>query len=350
MPRWFGPADTIYTAHRTDNELDIKAGFGSTGSDYFRWFRRFGWSIWSHSTFWCNFGERIPSLFFLGLGTDTFIGCGVAAGIAAAFGAPIAGVIFAHEAVLRHFSLRAIVPISIASITSVWFSDYFFEVTSIFDLGAAQFQLVTLAPIALLCGPIFGIAAIVLMSLTRFLSRQATASALSPMKLSLLAALIVGIIGGFMPEVLGLGTEIVQKTLRLDYSVHFLAFLFALKIIATSICLGLGLFGGIFSPALFVGAAIGALIGQILAPLVGLVTAVALAVSGMAAVASAVIGAQCRVLIVLELTGSYQLALCVMLSVMSCILITSLVFGHSYFDRQLLDRGIDVTKGRGQSR
>ena len=234
--------------------------------------------------------------------------------------------------------MRAIVPISIASITSVWFSDYFFEVTSIFDLGAAQFQLATLAPIALLCGPIFGIAAIVLMSLTRFLSRQATASALSPMKLSLLAALIVGIIGGFMPEVLGLGTEIVQKTLRLDYSVHFLAFLFALKIIATSICLGLGLFGGIFSPALFVGAAIGALIGQILAPLVGLVTAVALAVSGMAAVASAVI--RCApiagVLIVLELTGSYQLALCVMLSVMSCILITSLVFGHSYFDRQLL--------------
>ena len=350
MPRWFGPADTIYTAHRTDNELDIKAGFGSTLAAIIS--AGSGASVGQYGPI-VHFGATLGSVFrryfSLGLGTDTFIGCGVAAGIAAAFGAPIAGVIFAHEAVLRHFSLRAIVPISIASITSVWFSDYFFEVTSIFDLGAAQFQLATLAPIALLCGPIFGIAAIVLMSLTRFLSRQATASALSPMKLSLLAALIVGIIGGFMPEVLGLGTEIVQKTLRLDYSVHFLAFLFALKIIATSICLGLGLFGGIFSPALFVGAAIGALIGQILAPLVGLVTAVALAVSGMAAVASAVIGAPIAgVLIVLELTGSYQLALCVMLSVMSCILITSLVFGHSYFDRQLLDRGIDVTKGRGQ--
>ena len=350
LPRWFGPADTIYTAHRTDNELDIKAGFGSTLAAIIS--AGSGASVGQYGPI-VHFGATLGSVFrryfSLGLGTDTFIGCGVAAGIAAAFGAPIAGVIFAHEAVLRHFSLRAIVPISIASITSVWFSDYFFEVTSIFDLGAAQFQLATLAPIALLCGPIFGIAAIVLMSLTRFLSRQATASALSPLKLSLLAALIVGIIGGFMPEILGLGTEIVQKTLRLDYSVHFLAFLFVLKIIATSICLGLGLFGGIFSPALFVGATIGALIGQILAPLVGLVTAVALAVSGMAAVASAVIGAPIAgVLIVLELTGSYQLALCVMLSVMSCILITSLVFGHSYFDRQLLDRGIDVTKGRGQ--
>ena len=53
------------------------------------------------------------------------------------------------------------------------------------------------------------------------MSKQATASALSPLKLSLLAALIVGIIGGFIPEILGLGTEIVQKTLRLDYSVPF---------------------------------------------------------------------------------------------------------------------------------
>ena len=169
MPRWFGPADTIYTAHRTDNELDIKAGFGSTLAAIIS--AGSGASVGQYGPI-VHFGATLGSVFrryfSLGLGTDTFIGCGVAAGIAAAFGAPIAGVIFAHEAVLRHFSLRAIVPISIASITSVWFSDYFFEVTSIFDLGAAQFQLATLAPIALLCGPIFGIAAIVLMSLTRF--------------------------------------------------------------------------------------------------------------------------------------------------------------------------------------
>ena len=65
-----------------------------------------------------------------------FIGCGVAAGIAAAFGAPIAGIIFAHEAIIRHFSMRAIIPISIASISSVWFSDLMFENEIVLDLLA----------------------------------------------------------------------------------------------------------------------------------------------------------------------------------------------------------------------
>ena len=62
------------------------------------------------------------SLAKVSLSKDVMIGCGVAAAIAAGFNAPIAGVIFAHEAVLRHFSFRAIAPIAIASITSDWFS------------------------------------------------------------------------------------------------------------------------------------------------------------------------------------------------------------------------------------
>jgi CIC family chloride channel protein len=67
----------------------------------------------------------------------------------------------------------------------------------------------------------------------------------------------------------------------------------------------------------------------------------------MAAVSSAVIGAPLSaVLIVLELTQSYQYAVAAMMAVMVCSLITARVFGQSYFDRQLLDRGIDLAKGR----
>ena len=67
----------------------------------------------------------------------------------------------------------------------------------------------------------------------------------------------------------------------------------------------------------------------------------------MAAVSSAVIGAPITaVIIILELTQSYTYAVAVMVSVMLCSLITHRLFGHSFFDRQLLDRGINLLKGR----
>ena len=77
----------------------------------------------------------------------------------------------------------------------------------------------------------------------------------------------------------------------------------------------------------------------------------ALSICGMAAVASAVIGAPVAgVLIILELTMNYDFALVAMISVVASIMVTNLVFGHSFFDRQLLDRGIDVSQGAGISK
>ena len=72
-------------------------------------------------------GSLIRRILGTAISTDVFIGCGVAAAIASGFNAPIAGVVFAHEAILRHFSIRAIVPISVASISAAWFSKEFFR-------------------------------------------------------------------------------------------------------------------------------------------------------------------------------------------------------------------------------
>jgi CIC family chloride channel protein len=68
----------------------------------------------------------------------------------------------------------------------------------------------------------------------------------------------------------------------------------------------------------------------------------------MAAVAAAVIGAPVAgVLIILEMTMSYEFALAAMLSVVVSTMVSNTIFGHSFFDRQLLDRKIDVSQGRG---
>jgi CIC family chloride channel protein len=108
------------------------------------------------------------------------------------------------------------------------------------------------------------------------------------------------------------------------------------------------MFGGVFSPAMFVGVTAGAVVGRLLALLGLSVAGPGLAICGMASVAAAVIGAPVAgVLIILEMTMSYEFALAAMLSVVVCTMVSNVIFGHSFFDRQLLDRKIDVSQGRG---
>ena len=132
-----------------------------------------------------------------------------------------------------------------------------------------------------------------------------------------------------------------------EFALSLLVAVLIAKLLMTALCIGFGLFGGVFSPSLFIGVAAGALAGQLMTLFGFADIASIISVAGMAAVSSAVIGAPVTaVIIVLELTQSYAYAVAVMVSVMLCSLITNRLFGHSFFDRQLLDRGIDLLKGR----
>ena len=350
IDRWHGPADSIYAAHRTDNELDLRAGIGSTLAAFISLgggapvgqygpLVPFGAAIGSYLSELCG-SRRITA--------DVFIGCGVAAAIAAGFNAPIAGVVFAHEAVLRHFSFRAITPIAIASITSAWFSSAMFGGQPIFQIDVVLPDLLPLVPILLASGLFFGLIAILFMKLLFAGGKMAAGTGLSPLPLGLLAAVLCGAVGMFVPEVLGLGVGTVNAILENGYFVGFLLVLLVLKLIVTSLSIGFGLFGGVFSPALFIGAAAGGFAAKIIA-LAGFASAPQLlAVAGMAAVAAAVVGAPIAVvLIVLEFTMSYEFAVAAMLSVVVATLLSSLLYGHSFFDEQLVRRGIDLSQGRG---
>ena len=349
ISRWHGPADSIYAAHRTDNELDVRAGFGSTLAAFIS--ASGGASVGQYGPL-VHFGATMGSFIRQATGgvltTDVFIGCGVAGAIAAGFNAPIAGVIFAHEAILRHFSMRSIVPIALASVSAVWFSDRLFGVVNLFMMDSAGLDMSAVLPAALVVGPLFGLVAIAFMLAVRRSARFAAQSGWSPARLVLTAAVITGLVGMFVPEILGLGTGPLTEMLHGGFDIRFLGLLLVLKLAATALCIGFGLFGGVFSPALFVGAAAGAICGRVLAAMGVAGAAPALAICGMAAVASAVIGAPLSgVIIMLELTMSYEFALAAMLSVMVSLLVSNQLFGHSFFDRQLADRGIDVSLGRG---
>ena len=349
VDRWNGPADTIYAAHRTDNELDLKVGYlssltallsasGGAAIGLYGPLVHLGGTI----------GTTLKKLTRDLLSIDVFLGCGVAGAISAGFGAPLAGIIFAHEAILRHFSMRALAPISIASFTANAVTEKIFKKSSAFETNIISPELANILPASLICSPIFAISAIIFMLSMRWFAQTLPKFKIAPTLLIFFGAIICGLVGVFFPEVLGLGTASIVNMLAGEFSIDFVLTILILKILLTSICLASGLFGGIFAPALFIGTATGSILGQIFSLFGFSGTSAILPFCGMAAVGGAIIGAPITaVLIILEMTSSYELGVATMASVAGCCLITHLFFGHSFFDRQLMDRGINVHLGRG---
>ncbi len=349
LERFHGPADSIYAAHRTDNELDVKRGLASTFSAFIS--ASGGASVGQYGPlvhFGATIGSYLKQVTRSTLTTDIFIGCGVAGAIAAGFNAPIAGILFAHEAVIRHFSLRAVTPIAISSLVASSFSQYIFGDFQVFEVALIPPDLLSVVPLALLLGPVFGLTAVILMMSIRKSTQWGVKSGLGYKKLTLLAAFICGSVGIFVPEILGLGGDTVQNILSGSFDGSYLLILLIAKILMSAVCLGLGMFGGVFSPALFIGAAAGGLAGMAVSGLVSGDVVLALIVAGMGAVCAPVIGAPITVVvIILEMTMSYELALFTLGSVVTSALTASMLFGYSFFDRQLLDRDIDIKLGRG---
>ena len=350
IDRWHGPADAVYACHRTDNELDLKKGIGSTFAALVSLCG--GAPVGQYGPL-VNFGATIGSFVSEFLKARAFtpeilMGCGVAAAISAGFHAPIAGIIFAHEAVLRHFSLRALVPIAVASATSAAFGNWAFGGSALFSIDFVAPELLPLMPALIISGIAFGIAALVYMKLIFFFAAMPPKYKLGYLPFALSAALITGIFGMFFPEVLGLGVDVILRFITEDFGIWAILTLLGLKIFLTTLCVGFGIFGGVFSPALFVGAATGQFMSSLLGYIGLFSTTSILAVSGMAAVAACVVGAPLAVImIILELTMSYEYAIAALVSTMVAVMISNSLYGHSFFDKQLEQRGIDLSQGRG---
>ncbi|MDB4858306.1 chloride channel protein, partial [Alphaproteobacteria bacterium] len=350
ITRWHGPADAVYACHRTDNELDLKRGIGSTLAALVSLCG--GAPVGQYGPL-VNFGATIGSFVSQSFNVRFFtpeilMGCGVAAAISAGFHAPIAGIIFAHEAVLRHFSLRALVPIAVASATSAAFGNWAFGGSALFSLNVQAPELLPLMPALILSGVAFGLVSLVYMKLIFFFVAIPPKFKVGYLPFALMAAFITGIFGMFFPEVLGLGVEVIFKFITEDFGIWAIITLLGIKIFLTTLCVGFGIFGGVFSPALFIGAATGQFMSNLLGYTALLSTTSILAVSGMAAVAACVVGAPLAVImIILELTMSYEYAIAALVSTMVAVMISNSLYGHSFFDKQLEQRGIDLSQGRG---
>lgn len=279
------------------------------------------------------------------------IACGVAAAIATAFNAPIAGLVFAHEVVLRHYSLQAFAPTTVASATGFVVADVVFAREPLFlvEFGGVQhsYEFALFALLGLLCG----LLAVVFMRAILAAAAWARASRIPALLRPACAGFAVGVVALGLPDVLGIGQEVLRfATIEGAFEPGETALLVAAKIALTAICLGFGFAGGVFSPALLIGILFGALFWSLL-DLIGLSSSgvTVYAICAMMALASPVIGAPLTtILIVFELTRNYDLTVAAMVSVVFANLLAYRIFGRSLFDVQLADGGVDLSLGRSR--
>jgi len=324
--RGFGSAITIGTGGSAGQEGPIAMIGGAIGSQFGQLFKMSG--------------DRLKVL----------VACGAAAGVAATFNAPIAGVFFAQEIVLlASFELASFTSIVIASGMATVVSRALLgntpELYAPVYLVNSYWELL----LYLLLGLLIGILATLFIDTHFRIKDQFTALKIPKLAKPVLGGLLVGIIGLGFPQVFGNGYEFMETVLLGNQTWYLLAALVLIKAVATSITLGSGLPGGLFAPCLYLGAVAGGSFGHVavkLFPQVHIAPG-AYALVGMGAFLSAATHAPMTAIFLLfEITDSYEVIVPIMLT---CVIGTSIARHYkkdSLETVELSRAGIDLEAGK----
>lgn len=281
------------------------------------------------------------------------LACGVSAAIATAFNAPIAGLVFAHEVILRHYSIQAFAPTTVAAASGYIVANVVFDRPPLFLVHFAGVDYGYEFALFALLGVFCALLAMLFMRAVIMAGGIAARLPLHARFKPALAGLAVGITAMWIPDVLGIGQEALRfATIEGAYAPEELFILVTAKILLTALCIGFGFAGGVFSPSLLIGILTGALFWTAISlidpfPVSGVAV---YAICGMTALASPVIGAPLTaILIVFELTHNYDLTISAMVAVVFSNLVGYRIFGRSLFDVQLAKGGIDLSLGRDKA-
>lgn len=289
---------------------------------------------------------------FLKLGTErtiTLVACGAAAGIAATFNAPIAGVIFAMEVILGEFTTHYFGTVVVAAVAASIVSRRFLGSNPAFAIPTYNLVSPWEIPLYAVLGVLAALVGWSFVGVLYYLEDRFDfwhfPNALKPA----VGAIVVGLTGLLFPQALGTGLSTIEQSLNGSLPWNLLLLLVLAKLIATSFTLGSGNSGGIFSPSLFMGAMLGGAFGYGVHSLFPAVTASpgAYALVGMASVFAAAAHAPLTaVLIVFEMSGDYRLILPLMVTVGLSTLLSQNFRRFSIYTLKLVKKGIPLERDR----
>ena len=279
------------------------------------------------------------------------VACGAAGGIAATFNAPITGVFFGVEIILREFSIEAIFTVMLSAMVADLVSRQFLgsaPFLSGLPSGIALHHLTSYLLIAALAvvAALIGLAFAKILYATEDLCDRVWGNRPEWARPAV-GGIALGLLLLALPQMYGVGYPVLYKAVGGSYALWFLIILAAGKIIACSLTIGIGGSGGVFAPSLFIGAtsgmAFGEIAGHLLGPAAGQPALYAVVAMG-AVFASAARAPLTAVASVVEMTGDFTLTLPVMLAVA---IATATSRGLSYgtiYTTKLLRRGIDIDR------
>ena len=286
---------------------------------------------------------------------------GAGAGIAATFNAPLGGILFAVELLLVSINSRSIFSLTVATTAATYVGRLLMGANPAFDVPALQFPnfgmepalgLISFIPFAIICGLVSTLfIRAIYWSEDRFESMPGnyySRHMLGMLCMGILMYSMQHFTGHFYVEGVGYAAimNVLTETLTNPW---FLLLLCGLKLVATCLTLGSGASGGVFSPALFMGATLGAAYGQIVTFLVPEIniSVPTFAIAGMAAIVGSSTGAVfTSVVMIAELTGNHNIVLLVILTVSISYSVRRTISPPSIYTLKLNRRGHTVPEGR----
>ncbi len=267
--------------------------------------------------------------------------CGAGAGLSAAFGAPLAGVVFVLEELHKNFSKEVLLSTMAATVCADCVGSYMFGLEPVFSFAESEAMPLSQYWLVAILGIFLGLFGVFYNRMIAFM--QELYGRMKPALRIILPFTVIVVLAVLYPDMLGSGHHIVGNTGAGAYTIQMLALILVIKFVFSGISFGTGAPGGIFLPLLVLGSIAGGLFTEIFSPTFGFENNYLgfFVILGMAGYFSAIVRAPITgIILISEMTGTFSNLLPLSIVSLVAYMTAELMKGEPIYD-QLLNRMLE---------